>query len=201
DRSTTSVVGNTIRTFRSVRAEQGLPGLYRGLSAGVAGAAASWGLYFYFYSELKNALRTQATFAPDAGAGTPAQPPLTAARYLFASGAAGAVTALLTNPLWVVKTRMCTTAGTEPGAYRGLAGELLFLSRAVLLRAVAGAADEGPKGYYRGIVPALFGVSHGALQFMAYEKLKIWRSPNGTKPEELVGAASVSCPFSVRRAP
>lgn len=31
---------------------------------------------------------------------------------------------------------------------------------------------EGIKGLYRGFVPGMFGVSHGALQFMTYEEMK-----------------------------
>jgi Mitochondrial carrier protein len=34
--------------------------------------------------------------------------------------------------------------------------------------------DDGLRGLYRGTLPALVGVSYGALQFMTYEKMKSW---------------------------
>lgn len=76
----------------------------------------------------------------------------------------GAITAVFTNPLWVIKTRMCTTTRYTPNAYTGLLNGLRRL-----------ATEEGIVGLYRGMVPALFGVSHGAIQFMAYEEMKKWR--------------------------
>ena len=84
--------------------------------------------------------------------------------YFVASGASGILTAVLTNPIWVVKTRMLSTSRDAPGAYKSIAQGTRLLYR-----------DEGIKGFYRGLVPSLFGVSHGAIQFMAYEQLKIWR--------------------------
>lgn len=67
----------------------------------------------------------------------------------------------MANPLWVVKTRMCTTTRHMPDAYKGLFDGLRRLY-----------TEEGIRGLYRGMIPALFGVSHGAIQFMVYEEMK-----------------------------
>ena len=77
---------------------------------------------------------------------------------------AGALTAVCTNPIWVIKTRMLSTSSSHAGAYTSILDGTRHIYR-----------SEGLSGFYRGLVPSLFGVSHGALQFMAYEQLKRYR--------------------------
>jgi solute carrier family 25 (mitochondrial folate transporter), member 32 len=84
--------------------------------------------------------------------------------YLSASTISGTLTAILTNPIWVVKTRMLSTSSTSTGAYPSMLRGLVSIY-----------ATEGLRGYFAGLTPALFGVSHGALMFVAYERLKAWR--------------------------
>ena len=59
---------------------------------------------------------------------------------------------------------MLSTSSTHLGAYK----TLLDGTRQIY-------KSEGIRGFYRGLIPSLFGVSHGALQFMAYETLKTRR--------------------------
>lgn len=82
----------------------------------------------------------------------------------FVTFSTGTFTALFTNPIWVIKTRMLSTSSSYPGAYTSISDGVRQIFR-----------SEGLRGFYKGLVPSLFGVSHGALQFMAYEKLKISR--------------------------
>lgn len=76
----------------------------------------------------------------------------------------GGLTAICTNPIWVIKTRMLSTSSKHPRAYSSVADGARHIFR-----------SEGLHGFYRGLLPSLLGVSHGALHFMVYEKLKLSR--------------------------
>ena len=89
----------------------------------------------------------------------------------------GALTAICTNPIWVIKTRMLSTSSTHPGAYTSILDGTRQIIR-----------SEGLRGFYRGLLPSLFGVSHGALQFMAYEQLKIYRVNGMLEKQKDLGA-------------
>jgi solute carrier family 25 folate transporter 32 len=56
---------------------------------------------------------------------------------------------------------MLQTGRNSPKAYQGIFHGVSEIWR-----------TEGLKGFWRGLVPSLFGNSHGAVQFAAYEQLK-----------------------------
>ena len=60
---------------------------------------------------------------------------------------------------------MLSTSAHHPGAYASIVDGIRQIYKC-----------EGVPGFYRGLVPSLFGVTHGAIQFMAYEQLKIYRA-------------------------
>ncbi|THH11264.1 hypothetical protein EW145_g771 [Phellinidium pouzarii] len=130
---------------------KGLRGLYRGVGANIAGNASSWGLYFLFYNMLKKRLSPTGDPSYKFSSGT----------TLLYAAEASAATAIITNPLWVIKVRMFTTRADIPTAYRSLWHGLSSVYH-----------TEGIRGLYRGTSLALVGVSNGAIQFMGYEQLK-----------------------------
>ncbi|OLL25778.1 putative mitochondrial carrier [Neolecta irregularis DAH-3] len=138
--------------------------LYRGLPLNVVGSAASWGIYFMWYTIRMVVTSTNLErYDQFKRFYLSRKMNLHSGDYFIASGLAGSATAICTNPLWVVKTRILTSDRGAKGAYDGLIDGLLKISK-----------TEGIKGLYRGLVPSLFGVPHGAFQFLAYEKLKEW---------------------------
>lgn len=146
-------IGKAIwNSLREIHASDGWKGLYRGVGPNIAGNASSWGLYFLFYNMLKKrASGDDPTYRMSPGA------------YLLCSAQASAVTAIMTNPIWVVKVRMFTTRADSPTSYRGLFDGLASIW-----------GQEGFSGLWKGTSLALVGVSNGAVQFMAYEEMKRW---------------------------
>ena len=98
---------------------------------------------------------------------------------------------------------MLSTPSSHPGAYTSILDGMQQIF-----------SSEGIHGFYRGLMPSLFGVSHGALQFMAYEQLKIYRksslgrgqlNPSSSDIVFISGAAKVfaggaTYPYQVVRA-
>ncbi|XP_012999421.1 solute carrier family 25 member 32 isoform X2 [Cavia porcellus] len=131
----------------------GLRGLYQGVTPNVWGAGLSWGLYFLFYNAIKS-YKTEGRSER-----------LEATEYLISAAEAGAMTLCITNPLWVTKTRLMLQydgVNSAQRQYKGMFDALVKIYKC-----------EGVRGLYKGFVPGLLGTSHGALQFMAYELLKL----------------------------
>lgn len=139
--------------FTTIFRQEGFRGLYKGVTPNVWGSGSSWGLYFMFYNTIK-------TFIQGGNTALPLGP----AMHMLAAAEAGALTLVFTNPLWVVKTRLCLqydAADSKTVKYNGMLHGLTHIYK-----------QEGIRGLYKGFIPGMLGVSHGAIQFMTYEELK-----------------------------
>ncbi|KAJ7179611.1 mitochondrial carrier domain-containing protein [Mycena filopes] len=147
-------------SLRDIQRQEGWKGLYRGLGPNIAGKCI----------ELGTLLLIKRATDGDPSA------PLSSGSILLCSAQASAVTAIMTNPIWVVKVRMFTTRSDSPNAYRGVVHGFSSIIR-----------SEGVLGLFRGTSLALFGVSNGALQFVVYERMKRWGFEVKKKQFELAG--------------
>lgn len=128
--------------------------VYRGVGPNLVGSTTAWALYFVFYREYKDLILkyTNSSFNDSN---------LNSAEYLLSAFGAGWTTSIITNPIWVIKTRMIATSKHTPGAYSSIVDGIRQIYH-----------HEGFMGYYKGLSPALLNVSQGALQFSIYDTFK-----------------------------
>ncbi|KAK4152625.1 mitochondrial carrier domain-containing protein [Chaetomidium leptoderma] len=157
----------TVSLIRALaRTDRPLAALYRGLTPNLLGNATSWASFFFFKSRVELAIAHLKTTQHDdlnnnptpAAAAAAQVKLLTPADFFAASLAAGALTQLITNPIWVLKTRMLSSDRSARGAYPSM-----WSGAARLLR------EEGVWGFYRGLGVGMLAVSHGAVQFAVYD--------------------------------
>uniref|UniRef100_A0A6M2DLP2 Solute carrier family 25 member 32 n=1 Tax=Xenopsylla cheopis TaxID=163159 RepID=A0A6M2DLP2_XENCH len=139
--------------FSTIFKQEGLRGLYRGVAPNIWGSGTSWGLYFLFYNTIK-------TYTQDGNSLVPLSP----TAHLIIAAQAGTLSLAITNPIYVIKTRLCLQYGNEKLNAKQYSGMFNGLQQIY--------TKEGIRGLYRGFVPGMFGVSHGAVQFMTYEEMK-----------------------------
>ena len=91
-------------------------------------------------------------------------------QYILASVGAGSLNVCVTNPLWVVKTRLQTQA--MPAQFRIASGHKTNY-KGTLDALMTMMRREGMQGMYAGLVPSMIGIAHVAIQFPLYEALKM----------------------------
>ncbi|XP_044491483.1 nicotinamide adenine dinucleotide transporter 1, chloroplastic-like isoform X1 [Mangifera indica] len=168
------IVGSLQQIFR----KEGLRGMYRGLSPTVLALLPNWAVYFTIYEQLKSFLYTDDE-----------NHHLSIGANMIAASGAGAATTVATNPLWVVKTRL-QTQGMRVGV-------VPYRSTLSALRRIA--QEEGIRGLYSGLVPALAGISHVAIQFPTYEKIKMYLASQDNTTLDKLGARDVAVASSVSK--
>lgn len=185
-----------ISALRIVLKNEGIVGLYRGLLPSLIASSGSWGGYFYFYEQSKarrlKSIQNEQQKRQDAqiAAGTTISSnanenvtKLGTVDHFLAGTEAGVILVFVFNPLWLVKTRLALQ-GSSLNASAEVAGLKKYSGMMDALSTIV--KEEGFLGLYKGVVPALFLTSHGAVQFSTYELLKSWsekhRRPNEQQP-------------------
>ncbi|XP_010932196.1 peroxisomal nicotinamide adenine dinucleotide carrier isoform X2 [Elaeis guineensis] len=102
--------GGTLFQILQVIRTEGWGGLYSGLKPSLVGTAASQGIYYYFYQVFKNKAEARAVARKKKGLGDGTVGMFS---WLVVAAVAGSVNVLLTNPIWVLVTRMQTHTQAE----------------------------------------------------------------------------------------
>lgn len=171
----------TLHCVHSIVKQEGWRTLYAGLTPALIGSGISWGLYFMFYNQSK-ARWLKYNSGLD----------LSTSQLIMSGLEAGSLVTLLTNPIWVLKTRLQLqkggiiqpkTVGASVVAYQVAMASNKLKYDGILHAVQSIAKYEGVSGFYRGLGPSLILVSHAAIKFTIYEHLKstvlTWREFQG----------------------
>ncbi|KAK3861925.1 hypothetical protein Pcinc_032155 [Petrolisthes cinctipes] len=153
---------NTFIQMAEIYKHEGIGGLYRGLLPVIESLYCSNFVYFYTFHGLRRVANEDKAAVKD----------------LLLAMLAGSVNVMMTNPLWVVNTRLkmqgakVTTASTSTSStssqaspshrhYKGMLDGLLKVRR-----------EEGITGLWSGAASSLVLTINPAIQFMVYEAMK-----------------------------
>lgn len=199
--------GSALFQILQVVKSEGLLGLYSGLKPSLLGTAVSQGVYYYFYQVFKNRAEAIASANKKRGRGDGSVGMLS---WLVVAALAGSLNVLLTNPIWVLVTRMQTHTQAERKIVEAKRETLLKEASLNVMTASSLEAklteldsskphpygtlqaarevfnESGVTGFWKGVIPALIMVSNPSIQFMIYESLsKHLRTKRAAKKKDV----------------
>ena len=148
-----------IGTARTIIAQDGAKGMYRGLGPMLLGYLPTWAVYMAVYDSSREWFYANHYGIRDDDKWLP---------RIYASLLAGACSTIVTNPIWVIKTRLMSQVSRTasdghrtPWHYNNTFDAARKMYKA-----------EGIAAFYSGLAPALLGLTHVAIQFPLYEYFK-----------------------------
>uniref|UniRef100_A0A7N0ZU98 Peroxisomal nicotinamide adenine dinucleotide carrier n=1 Tax=Kalanchoe fedtschenkoi TaxID=63787 RepID=A0A7N0ZU98_KALFE len=169
----------TVEQMCQVVKHEGWGRLYGGLAPSLVGTAASQGVYYYFYQIFRNRAEASALERRERGVGDGSVGMLSS---LVVAALSGCVNVLMTNPIWVVVTRMQTHTKAAAKKHQQIQTPASAPDEPLLAviesprygtaNAIHEVYDEaGVRGFWKGVLPTLIMVSNPSIQFMLYETL------------------------------
>ncbi|ROV89098.1 hypothetical protein VMCG_09845 [Cytospora schulzeri] len=158
-----------LKAVSHITAREGVSGLYAGLDSALFGISVTNFVYYYWYEW------TRAFFEAAAVKAGRASKKLTTVESMIAGAIAGSATVILTNPIWVINTRMTTRKHqSEDGVKETLPGgaKPVKVPSTTLGTLLAMLRNEGPQALFAGVLPALVLVINPILQYTLFEQLK-----------------------------
>lgn len=136
---------------------------YRGITSNLIGSSIAWGAFFGIKSRALAYITSTKTNMVPSNAATESKAKPTKSDYFWAALVAGVGTQLITNPIFVVKTRMMATERDVPNAYPSTAAAFERIWR-----------QEGQKAFFKGMGISMVGTVQGAIQFAVYDSMNDW---------------------------
>ncbi|KAL9614384.1 MAG: hypothetical protein Q9167_001113 [Letrouitia subvulpina] len=163
----------TYDAVRRIVQREGITGLYSGLDSALFGISVTNFVYYYWYEW------TRSFFERAAIRSSRASKKLTTLESMIAGAIAGSATVLITNPIWVINTRMTARQSgsdnkdsedllpsTKSSSNSGSKKPSTISTLTSLLR------NEGLGALFAGVLPALVLVVNPILQYTIFEQLK-----------------------------
>ncbi|KAF1732600.1 hypothetical protein MY5147_001417 [Beauveria neobassiana] len=152
---------------QKIIAREGIAGLYSGINSALFGISVTNFVYYYWYEWTRSFFEAAAVKAGRASK------KLTTVESMIAGAIAGSATVVLTNPIWVVNTRVTTykhdvDADLE-AARKGRPAARRPSTLATLMTLLK---KEGPQALFSGVMPALVLVINPILQYTLFEQMK-----------------------------
>jgi len=139
--------------------------LYSGINSALFGVAATQGIYYYSYEFFRSYFERYLH-----------RKELGDLLNLLIASLSGSIAVLFTNPFWVINVRM-SLQNKSPKLQNGEA-QLIAVKESEPKGSIATLLElletDGIAGLWRGVIPALVLVSNPAIQYMIFERLKVF---------------------------